>query len=122
MSGAGHSASHIAADANGNRFGQRELEVGEETGDGLDFGEGDLGIFGEAFEGRALEVPEFLLDAVEFGDDDWVIKRVRGSHRGSERITARNWGIRRIKLESGQIEIVGRGSGGSRKLWAQSLA
>lgn len=96
--------------------------MGEETGDGLNFGEGDLGIFGEAFEGWAVEVTEFFLDAVEFGDDDRGIKRARGSHRGSERITARNWGIRRIKVGRGQIEIVGRGGGGSRKLWAQSLA
>lgn len=88
MSGAGHAASHIAADANGNRFGQRELKVGEEAGDGLDFGEGDLGIFGEAFEGWAVEVTEFFLDAVEFGDDDWGIKRIRSRHRGSVGIFA----------------------------------
>ena len=66
--------------------------MGEEAGNGLDTGEGDLGNFGEAFEGFALEVSEFFLDAVEFGDDDRGIKRARGSHRGSERITARNWG------------------------------
>ena len=62
--------------------------MGEEPGDGLDTGEGDLGNFGEAFEGFALEVSEFFLDAVEFGDDDWGIKRIRRRHRGSVGIFA----------------------------------